>query len=160
MSGALFIVVCRLFFDRETQKIRVLRTCRYSTFVYSNTIIGEISIANVPYSCQFPNHHHKIHKVIKLHSLQSEISMERMSEATSENRPCITVIGELLDGGVPGPSEPRSRGGSRIPSNDSFLVSPPECIQLWRAADEGSDNKLGLTTLLYVSLIHEIAHWI
>lgn len=38
-----------------------------------------------------------------------------------------TVRGELLDGGVPGPSEPRSRGGSRNPSNDpeSFLASLP-----------------------------------
>jgi RNA recognition motif-containing protein len=38
-----------------------------------------------------------------------------------------TVRGELLDGGYPGPSEPRSRGGSRNPSNDpeSFLASLP-----------------------------------
>ena len=37
------------------------------------------------------------------------------------------------------PSEHRSRGGPRNPSNDpeSFLASLPECIQLWRAADEG-----------------------
>ena len=37
-----------------------------------------------------------------------------------------TVRGELLDGGYPGPSEPRSRGG-RNTSNDpeSFLVNLP-----------------------------------
>ena len=45
-----------------------------------------------------------------------------------------TVRGELLDGGYPGPSEPRSQwrtsGGSRVNEGESFLANVPPGIQI------------------------------
>ena len=45
-----------------------------------------------------------------------------------------TVRGELLDGGYPGPSEPRSQwrasGGSRVNEAESFLANVPPGIQI------------------------------
>jgi len=41
-----------------------------------------------------------------------------------------------------------------------FVGISYEFIQLWMAAEEGSDIKLGLTALLFASLNHEIAHWV
>jgi len=112
-----FIVVCRLVFDRETEKPKRYGFCEFAGCVvqsfltasatmprYSTSmciIIGEISITNVPYSCHLPNHpaievlhsttpHEGTvtglpHKIIKLLTLQSEITVER---TTSANRPC------------------------------------------------------------------------
>ena len=42
-----------------------------------------------------------------------------------------TVRGELLDGGFPGPSEPRSQWrGGRVPESEAFLANLPPGIQV------------------------------
>jgi len=123
--------------DRETQ----YGFCEFSgTPLLSIPIIGEVAIANVSYSCHLPNHETALSSIRNLNGTDVRSRPLRIDLADWD--PFLegkTTVRGALDGGIPGPSEHRSRGGPRNPSNDpeSFLASLPECIQLWRAADEG-----------------------
>jgi len=120
MAGTVFIVVCRLHFDRETGKPKGYGFCEFAGA--HDIIIGEIILLS---STEPPPQDPQDHKTTlsAVRNLNgTDVGGRPLRIDLADSDPFLegktTVRGELMDGGVPGHSEPRSRGGSRNPSND------------------------------------------